>query len=1147
MNKPLCRSTQRLTRLCALILSLAALALGFSSAYGQTVDYTGQGINGNFSNSSNWTPSTPANGDDLVFGTVNANQLTAHNNSAVTTLDSITFQDITPGTGQSFTVNGSAISLTQVFANAPAISNTSSANQTVSFGTITLSNNSQSFTTGNANLTVTSKITLNLTTLALESGTGQIILSGNISGTGNSGASAIFVGDAHGPGNVTLSGNNSGLSTSVALFNGTLTIANNNALGTADLAIGGGTNTQILTTDQSRTIKNNIDVYNNFTVAPVGTLKVNGALILESPNVTITNSTGQSNGLIQLNGGITGTVGNLILQGVGNSANPSEFIISGGTASTYTGSIEVGNSALLDLNVNPAHGAITGNLTIDAGSQVTTEQNNELSTSTVLTVNGTFTMNGHTETIAGLSGDNGTVDMGTGGKLIINSSSNSTFGNPITGGIIGTNSQLVKDGTGTFTLQAKSTYTGKTTINGGTFAAGGFFVLDDSSHYVVNSGGTLAIMGRSNAIGSLSGSGIVENGDSSTASLAVGDDNSNRHFSGTIEDGGSGAFGLIKDGSGKLRLSGDNTYSGGTLLTDGTLIAASSTALGTGDVTVIGGTLRSNYIAAPNNIYVGGNYDQTFGGTLQLRVYAPFTNANDTMVVEGGTVTLGQGATLNLTFPLGSGAVDPSVSYDLIHNAAGGITGTFGTVDGLSNFTLPPGYFSTLDYTKTDVTLLFRQYLGLTPGLTPNQATIADVLDRYENVNTAGSFGKIVDGLYSLNTSAVGGALDQLSPEQFAKFTSVTAFNNASFETQAMDDYLNGQRSGPNGTFLSGNGSIDSSGLTLNDPDYDPSLAMVHSRLLAWNPAPYENGLLSDSDSVLGGVEMKDSKDMKQMASGPAYNNPWNFFVRGNVILAQGFSQTDVGHFDDNTESVVLGTDYRICPNFLVGLTAGYAHTDVTLDNNGSSATVDSYSPGIYAAWADKGWYANLTGSYTHNAYTESRVIGYLGQTANGAPGGNEGVANIDGGYDFHKGAFTFGPLVGLQYTHLTVDGYNESGSDANLSVNDDQSDSLRSRLGGRFSFNMTEGGINITPHLDASWQHEFLDQSRGVTSQFDNFSSGAFSVRTNSPSRDSALVDAGVNIDVSKTMTVFADYMVQAGQDNYFGQSVQGGVKIGF
>ncbi len=361
-----------------------------------------------------------------------------------------------------------------------------------------------------------------------------------------------------------------------------------------------------------------------------------------------------------------------------------------------------------------------------------------------------------------------------------------------------------------------------------------------------------------------------------------------------------------------------------------------------------------------------------------------------------------------------------------------------------------------------------------------------------------------------------------------------------------MDNYLAGKRSGPNGTFIGGNGGIDASGLTLNDPSYDPNLAMVHSRLMAWNPGPF-NGTVSDlANPLLGGVEMKDPKDMKSM-SGPACTNPWNFFIRGNVILAQGFSQVDVGHFDDNTESVVLGTDYRITPNFLVGLKAGYGHTDVTLDNNGSSATVDSYSPGLYASYADKGWYANLTGDYLHNAYTQARHIGFLDQTASSAPEGNEGVANIGGGYDFHRGALTFGPIAGLQYTHLTVDGYSETGSVADLNVNDQQDDSLRSRLGGRISYAFSHCALTFRPHLDATWQHEFMDQSRGITSQFGGAGLGSFSVRTDSPQRDFAMATVGLDADINQTVTAFAEYMVQAGQDNYFGQSVQAGVKIGF
>jgi outer membrane autotransporter protein len=187
-----------------------------------------------------------------------------------------------------------------------------------------------------------------------------------------------------------------------------------------------------------------------------------------------------------------------------------------------------------------------------------------------------------------------------------------------------------------------------------------------------------------------------------------------------------------------------------------------------------------------------------------------------------------------------------------------------------------------------------------------------------------------------------------------------------------------------------------------------------------------------------------------------------------------------------------------------------------------------------------------LIGSYVHNVYTQQRVISFLGQTANSDPNGNEGIANLDGGYEFHQGALKFGPLAGLQYTHLEVDGYNEGGSIADLSVQSQAANSLRSRFGGDVSYAFRDAGISIIPRFSAAYQHDFMDQGRGITSSF-NAGGGDFIVQTPHPSRDSALLDLGVDADFTQRFSVFADYLVEAGQSNYFGQSIQAGVKFGF
>ncbi|RPF38893.1 phosphatase PAP2 family protein [Streptomyces sp. TLI_185] len=64
-----------------------------------------------------------------------------------------------------------------------------------------------------------------------------------------------------------------------------------------------------------------------------------------------------------------------------------------------------------------------------------------------------------------------------------------------------------------------------------------------------------------------------------------------------------GDAGLTKRGTGTLTLTGHNKYTGGTLVKDGVLVAASSHALGHGEVRVSGGTLRLQRPVRVHGVY----------------------------------------------------------------------------------------------------------------------------------------------------------------------------------------------------------------------------------------------------------------------------------------------------------------------------------------------------------------------------------------------------------------------------------------------------------------------------------------------------------------------------------------------------------------
>ena len=207
-----------------------------------------------------------------------------------------------------------------------------------------------------------------------------------------------------------------------------------------------------------------------------------------------------------------------------------------------------------------------------------------------LTVNGgTLDLNGNSVTVPDFSGTGGTVtnNGGSDATLIVDQSDSTTFAGTIQDGTYAIALSLT--GSGELALTGTNSYSGGTEIESGTLQLGSSSALGTGGLTV--NGGTLDLGGYSVTVPSFSGTaGTVTNSGGSDATLTV-DQAGNTVFSGTISDGATNKTALVLTGNGTLVLSGDNSFSGGTDIVDGTLDFAND-ALGSGAIVFGGGTLQ---------------------------------------------------------------------------------------------------------------------------------------------------------------------------------------------------------------------------------------------------------------------------------------------------------------------------------------------------------------------------------------------------------------------------------------------------------------------------------------------------------------------------------------------------------------------------
>ncbi|MCL2745413.1 MAG: autotransporter domain-containing protein [Planctomycetaceae bacterium] len=637
------------------------------------------------------------------------------------------------------------------------------------------------------------------------------------------------------------------------------------------------------------------------------------------------------------------------------------------------------------------------------------------------------------------------------------------FSAELTGGLYGSGN-WEKIGGGVLTLTPSSgrnnAVEGTLTITDGEIIAGNSRAFT-SVNKIALEGGILNLNNNNAVIGELSGDDADSEIILGSATLRV-NQGSDTEYAGQI----TGTGRIQKSGTGKLTLSGDNTFSGGTDVIAGTLEIANINSLGAGAAAIASSAILE--------LSGDGVYSNTFTGTGTLLFSA------------NGRIDSNFDGVVNVTGRLGS-------------------NNRFGLLYVERNGTFSP------DGIRTEGLATYTAIGSVNVGAAIFE-TGSELKVNVDAVNKTNSQVIVAEGGRVLIQPGANLSVQLLNNRQPAEnqrfrvidtvkesFTDTTLFNTNILYTAVMGDNFSGK-------FFS---SIENDGYWItyySDTPYFENNAIGHASDNTLEVAGgldriFDSGHIAPLQRIFdalgsipknrpidraialsqlhGEVYLASRDAVMQLQKGFLGNLPkvrdWEYRYPSNYRRCSNLSlwTTFVGDFRDrrvgikgfyddytlNTAGIVVGGDKHLSRNFIGGFALGYDYSSLGFDTLRSRSSINSIRTMLYGGYAAGDYYCDSWAGYSKNWHQAHRSID-IGTTpearftARTTGKYNDDVISVgfEAGRTFDCQWVDFVPYIGLDYTFVHSSGLTEKGGgQANLRIGRSNLNSLRMPIGVRF------------------------------------------------------------------------------------------------